>query len=113
MSQDKVEAVKEILHPECYGKGHHGYPCPVPDWGACSQCKEEATQICQLFKVKLPENPYPEHIFPRNVEETAKLLRARGVTDEEMTAHSGAWGRHVYLFLMKEIKEFYPWMEVE
>ena len=49
---DKIEEVKKIINPHCYGVGLGGYPCPIPNWGACEKCKELAQQICQLFEPK-------------------------------------------------------------
>jgi len=53
LTPEKVrEELRKFLKPECAGVGHHGYPCPIPDWGACRKCKEDIDQILQIVNAQ-------------------------------------------------------------
>jgi len=54
-------------------------------------------QVVIKVKRELPENPYPESIFPMGVDEGARIQREK-LGDKLTTSVNGGFGRHVYNF---------------
>ena len=53
---------------------------------------------------ELPENPYPESVFPMSIDEGGKIQRER-LGDKLTTSVNGGFGRHVYSFCQQDMKD--------
>jgi len=61
-----------------------------------------AEEICQLFKLKLPENPYPEWLFPLEPDVASQWVKKY---IPEVDSIFGAWGRYVFTLALEQVKE--------
>ncbi len=53
----------------------------------------------------LPENPYPQSIFPLSIDDIDEVLGKGQVPKEKRDAIFGAWGRYVYAMAQRDMLE--------
>ena len=106
LSPDDIERLLPLIHAIYLA---HGYGRPDGEVELEESFAEAILKLCNDSSWLVPENPYPESIFPSmsktDLGEAHKLLS--GIISGGLDRLSGSWGREVWNNAMREMDGYH------